>query len=100
MSDPQDPVQWGVVASLVVSLLAVGRFLIRWEHTFTDEAREEIRKLRAEHADIRSDFALIEAENARLRVDIIHLKAAAQKCQQENRELRLRIKRYLEENNG
>ena len=62
--------QWGVVGSLVAALLAVGRFLLRWERTFSEAARDELVLLREELAEIRSHVAQCEADNKALRAEI------------------------------
>lgn len=65
---PAEPQQWGIVGSLVVALLAVGRFLIRWERTFTDAARDEIVQLRSDIAELRGHVAKCEQDHERQRL--------------------------------
>ncbi len=62
-----DPQQWGIIGSLILALLAVARFLLRWEKTFSDAARDEITALRMELGEMRSHIARCEAENTDLR---------------------------------
>ena len=62
-----DVPEWGIVGSLTIALLAVGRTLWRWEQTFSDAARDEIGVLRAELAELRGHVARCEIETAELR---------------------------------
>ena len=62
--------QWGVVGSLVAALLAVGRFLLRWERTFSEAARDELVVLREELAEVRKHVAQCEVDNRALRAEI------------------------------
>ena len=68
-----DAPQWGIVGSLLVALLGIGRFLLRWEKTFSEAAKDEIVVLRKELAELRAHVAQCEIDNAELRRRIASL---------------------------
>lgn len=58
---------YGIIAGLLVGLGAIGRFLWRWEKTFTDTAIDELKWLRAENKELRKRCEVCEDENFSLR---------------------------------
>lgn len=69
-----DPSQWGVLCSLIVALLAVGRTLWKWEQTFTAAARDEIVLLRVRITELEAHVRRCEDDTVQLRDDNAELR--------------------------